>query len=177
MALMEARGIVGLVIALLTALVVKGVLDLVVAAAMEIPLVKQVNMVDLALDVLVPLVALPHTSPEVVFLALAQTDLGTLVVLGLVVHVLLAILVVQTVPVVLGALVQAVLVDLVTTYQAKTAVASVIVVLDVLAALGMIESMMIRTLGEGHSDFVEWYAYISSSQEKLEVYLDDCFIL
>jgi len=147
---MEAWGIVGLVIVALAALAVKGVLDLVVAVAMEIPMVKQ------ALDVLVPLVALAHTNLEVVFLALAQTDLGTLVVLGLVVQVLSAILVVQTVLVVLGALVQAVLVDLVTTYQAKPAVASVILVLDVLAALGMIESMMIRTLGEEHSDFVEW---------------------
>jgi hypothetical protein len=152
LALMEAQGIVGLVMVLLTALVVKGVLDLVVAVAMEVPLVKQVNMVDLALDVLVPLVALAHTNPVVVFLALAQTDLGTLVVLGLVVQVLLVILVVQTVLVVLGALVQAVLVDLVTTYQAKTAVVSVILVLDVLAALGMIESMMIRALGEELSD-------------------------
>jgi hypothetical protein len=138
------------VIVALAALAVKGVLDLVVAVAMEIPMVKQ------ALDVLVPLVALAHTNLEVVFLALAQTDLGTLVVLGLVVQVLSAILVVQTVLVVLGALVQAVLVDLVTTYQVKPAVASVILVLDVLAALGMIESMMTRTLGEEHSDFVEW---------------------
>lgn len=145
-------------IVLLAALAVKGVLDLVVAVAMEIPPVKQVNMEDLALDALVPSVALALalTNPEVVFLVLAQTDLGTLVVLGLVVQVLLAILVVQTVLVVLEALVQAVLVDLVTTYQAKTAVATVILVLDVLAALGMIESMMIRTLGEEHSDLVEW---------------------